>query len=47
MHPRHPSILGTVGNTPLVRINKLAPSSVNLCVKLETYSLLAKWLQPR
>src|SRR5687767_14692501 len=28
-------ILGTVGNTPVVRINKLAPAHVNLFVKIE------------
>src|SRR4026209_2766001 len=33
--PRFDSILGTVGRTPIVRINKLAPSHVNLYVKIE------------
>ncbi len=32
------SILGTIGNTPIVRINKLAPASVNLFVKLEAFN---------
>jgi cysteine synthase A len=34
------SILGTVGNTPVVRINKLAPSHVNLYVKIEAFNPL-------
>src|SRR5437762_13280772 len=32
---RFDSILGTVGRTPIVRINKLAPPHVNLYVKIE------------
>jgi cysteine synthase B len=32
---RFDSILGTVGRTPIVRINKLAPAHVNLYVKIE------------
>jgi hypothetical protein len=28
------SILGTVGNTPVVRINNLAPPGINLFVKI-------------
>jgi cysteine synthase A len=32
---RFDSILGTVGQTPIVRINKLAPPHVNLYVKIE------------
>ncbi|MEH6625906.1 MAG: pyridoxal-phosphate dependent enzyme [Motiliproteus sp.] len=32
------SILDTIGNTPLVRINKLAPAEVNLYVKLEAFN---------
>src|SRR3954449_4803279 len=35
---RHGSILETVGNTPVVRINKLAPSHVNLFVKIEAFN---------
>ena len=34
------SILGTVGNTPVVRINKLAPKGVNLYVKVEAFNPL-------
>ena len=33
-------ILGTVGNTPVVRINKLAPAHVNLYVKVEAFNPL-------
>jgi cysteine synthase A len=35
---RHDSILGTVGNTPVVRINKLAPKGVKLYAKLEAFN---------
>src|SRR5436305_12738427 len=34
------SILGTVGNTPVVRINRLAPDHVNLYVKIEAFNPL-------
>ena len=34
------SILETVGNTPVVRINRLAPSHVNLFVKIEAFNPL-------
>ena len=34
------SILGTVGNTPIVKINRLAPSGVNLYVKIEAFNPL-------
>ncbi len=34
------SILGTVGNTPVVKINKLAPPNVNLYVKIEAFNPL-------
>jgi len=34
----HDSILGTVGNTPIVRINKLAPSHVTMYVKCEAFN---------
>jgi cysteine synthase A len=34
------NILGTVGNTPIVRINKLAPPGVNLFVKIEAFNPL-------
>jgi len=32
------NILGTVGNTPVVRINKLAPARVNLYAKIEAFN---------
>src|SRR6058998_2238968 len=34
------SILGTVGNTPVVRINRLAPAHVNLFAKIEAFNPL-------
>ncbi|MEO7477996.1 MAG: pyridoxal-phosphate dependent enzyme, partial [Lysobacteraceae bacterium] len=34
----HDSILGTVGNTPVVRINKLAPDHVTMYVKCEAFN---------
>ncbi|MEO7367230.1 MAG: PLP-dependent cysteine synthase family protein [Gemmatimonadaceae bacterium] len=34
------NILGTVGNTPVVKINKLAPANVNLYVKIEAFNPL-------
>jgi cysteine synthase A len=34
------SILGTVGNTPVVRINRLAPSGINLFAKIEAFNPL-------
>ena len=34
------SILGTIGNTPVVRINKLAPKGINLYVKVEAFNPL-------
>jgi len=34
----HDSILGTVGNTPIVRINKLAPANVTMYVKCEAFN---------
>jgi cysteine synthase A len=34
----HDNILGTIGNTPVVRINKLAPSHVNLFAKIEAFN---------
>jgi len=37
---RYDSILGTVGNTPVVRINRLGPAGVNLFVKLEAFNPL-------
>jgi cysteine synthase A len=38
MTNRHDSILATVGNTPVVRINRLAPARVNLFVKVEAFN---------
>ena len=34
------SILGTVGNTPVVKINRLAPAGVSLYVKIEAFNPL-------
>ncbi|MCC2655787.1 MAG: cysK [Panacagrimonas sp.] len=34
------SILGTIGNTPVVRINRLAPPGVNLYAKVEAFNPL-------
>jgi cysteine synthase len=34
------SILGTIGNTPVVRINRLAPPGVNLYAKIEAFNPL-------
>jgi len=34
------SILDTVGNTPVVRINNIAPAGVELFVKLEAFNPL-------
>ena len=38
MKNKHQDILATIGNTPVVRINKLAPDHVNLFVKLEAFN---------
>src|SRR5689334_24729807 len=35
---RFRNILETIGNTPVVKINKLAPSHVNLFVKIEAFN---------
>jgi cysteine synthase A len=37
---RFDSILGTIGNTPTVRINRLAPPGINLFVKIEAFNPL-------
>ena len=37
---KYANILETVGNTPVVRINKLAPAHVNLFVKIEAFNPL-------
>jgi cysteine synthase A len=34
----HDSILGTIGNTPVVRINRLAPKGVTMYVKIEAFN---------
>lgn len=38
MGKRYNNILETVGNTPVVRINKLAPRGINLYVKIEAFN---------
>ena len=38
MGKRFDSILQTVGNTPVIRINKLGPKGVNLYVKVESFN---------
>ena len=38
--PRYDNILQTIGNTPLVRLNKLAPPGVNVYVKVESFNPL-------
>lgn len=38
MPRKYDSILATVGNTPVVRIHRLAPPGVNLYVKLESFN---------
>ena len=40
MGKRFASILETIGNTPAIRINKLAPADVNLYVKMEAFNPL-------
>ena len=40
MGRKYQSILETVGNTPVVRINRLAPAGVNLFVKIEAFNPL-------
>src|ERR1700747_3374220 len=37
---RYQNILDTVGNTPVVRINRLAPAGGNLLVKIEAFNPL-------
>ena len=34
----HDNILGTIGNTPVVKINRLAPAHVNLYAKIEAFN---------
>jgi len=38
MGKRYDSILGTIGHTPVIRINKLGPKGVNLYVKVESFN---------
>jgi cysteine synthase A len=40
MGHKYQNILETIGNTPVVRINKLAPEGVNLFVKVEAFNPL-------
>ena len=40
MGHKYANILETVGNTPVVKINKLAPAGVNLYVKIEAFNPL-------
>jgi len=40
MARRYSSILETIGNTPVVRINRLAPAGVNVFVKVEAFNPL-------
>ena len=40
MGQRYDSILATIGNTPTVRINNLAPDGINLFVKIEAFNPL-------
>lgn len=40
MAKRYSSILETIGRTPVVRINRLAPAGVNLFVKIEAFNPL-------
>ena len=37
---KHDSILGAVGGTPVIRINRLAPEGINLYVKVEAFNPL-------
>lgn len=40
MRPKYQNILETVGDTPVVRIGKLAPEGINLFVKIEAFNPL-------
>ena len=37
---RFANILGTIGNTPVVKINRLAPAGIDLWVKVEAFNPL-------
>ncbi len=41
MGVRYDDILGTVGRTPVVRINKIAPEHINMFVKVEAFNPMA------
>jgi len=34
----HDNILSTIGNTPVVKIDKLAPANINIYVKIEAFN---------
>ena len=38
MNHRYDNILQTIGNTPIVKLNKLAPEGVNVWVKIESFN---------
>ena len=38
MGHKYANILETIGNTPIVRLNKLAPPGVNLYAKIESFN---------
>ncbi len=38
MGKRYETILETIGNTQVIRINKLAPKGINLFVKVESFN---------
>ena len=44
---RFANILGTVGNTPVVKVGKLAPAGVDLYVKIEAFNPLGSVKDPR
>src|SRR5258708_29712553 len=46
MKRKFDNILGTVGNTPAVRINHLAPAGINLYVKIEAFNPLGSVKDP-
>ena len=41
MSNRYENILGTIGNTPIVQLSKLAPAGVNLYAKVESFNPLS------
>ncbi len=38
MNVLHDNILDTIGNTPIVRLNKLGPDNVNVYMKIESFN---------